>query len=90
MAILALHSLLTDKSALSTLNSVKDNTALSGAGGLAAMCARCDHQALLPQWDSFSKTEKGLRNFRAGPEAKGICLLLRNSKYFRHFYQSIS
>lgn len=48
---------------------------MSGAGGLAPMCARCDHQALLPQWDSFSKTEKVLRNFRAGSEAKGICLL---------------
>lgn len=63
---------------------------MSGAGGLAPLCARCDHQALLPQWDSFSKTEKVLRNFRAGSEAKGICLLPRKSKYFRHFYQSIS
>lgn len=60
---------------------------MSGAGGLAPACTRCYHLALSPEGHTFSKTGEGLRNPGAGSEAKGICLLRRNSKNFRHFYQ---
>lgn len=40
--------------------------------GLAPVRASCYWQALIPQWDVFSRTGKGLRNPSVGSKAEGI------------------